>query len=73
MGNDELLRRLVELRREIHYYNYRYHVLDDPIISDYEFDKLMAELRKIEADHPEWITPNSPTQRAGALPVGKFL
>ncbi len=72
MGDDELLCRLEELRREIHYHNYRYHVLDDPIISDYEFDKLMAELNKIEADHPEWITPDSPTQRAGALPVGKF-
>jgi DNA ligase (NAD+) len=72
MGNDELLRRLEEFRQEIHYHNYRYHVLDDPIISDYEFDKLMAELNKIEADHPEWITPDSPTQRAGALPVGKF-
>jgi DNA ligase (NAD+) len=72
MGDDELLRRLEEFRQEIHYHNYRYHVLDDPIISDYEFDKLMAELNKIEADHPEWITPDSPTQRAGALPVGKF-
>ena len=64
--------RLLQLRKEIHYHNYRYHVLDDPVISDYEYDQLFLELRKIETDHPEWITPDSPTQRTGAPGIGKF-
>ena len=63
---------LEELRKEINYHNYRYHVLDDPIISDYIFDQLMAELKEIEAQHPEWITPDSPTQRVGSQPADKF-
>ena len=67
-----LYQRLDKLRKDIHYHNYRYHVLDDPKISDYEYDQMMVELRQIEADHPEWVTPDSPTQRAGAAPVSKF-
>jgi len=65
--------RLDQLRREINYHNYRYHVLDDPIISDYEYDRLVIELNRIEAEHPDWITPDSPSQRAGAAPVDKFI
>ncbi len=64
--------RLEQLRSEVNDHNYRYHVLDDPVISDYEYDQLMNELRQIEADHPEWVTPDSPTQRAGAQPLEKF-
>ena len=64
--------RLAQLRREIHFHNYRYHVLDDPLISDYEFDRLLAELRQIESEHPEWVTPDSPTQRAGSQPAERF-
>jgi DNA ligase (NAD+) len=71
--NNDLYQRLEELRRQIDYHNYRYHVLDDPVISDYEFDQLMQELRSIEESHPEWITPTSPTQRAGGQPVEKFI
>jgi DNA ligase (NAD+) len=63
---------LEELRRQIDYHNYRYNVLDDPVISDYEFDQLIQELRSIEESHPEWITPTSPTQRAGGQPAEKF-
>lgn len=66
------MERLAELRKTIHFHNYRYHVLDDPIISDVEFDRLMAELKKIETEHPEWVTDDSPTQRAGAQPAEKF-
>lgn len=66
------LERLEQLRRAINYHNYRYHVLDDPIISDYEFDQLLAELNAIEAEHPEWITPDSPSQRAGAQVADRF-
>ncbi len=69
---DALHQKLEKLRRDIHYHNYRYHVLDDPVISDYEYDQLLLELRKIEAEHPESITPDSPTQRSGAPPAEKF-
>lgn len=64
--------RLEELRREIHFHNYRYHVLDAPLISDVEFDQLLVELRRIEAEHPQWITSDSPTQRVGAQPSERF-
>jgi DNA ligase (NAD+) len=61
-----------ELKQQIHSHNYRYHVLDAPIISDFEYDRLMVELKQIEADHPSWVTPDSPSQRAGAVPSEKF-
>jgi DNA ligase (NAD+) len=64
--------RLLELRGEIHYHNYRYHVLDDPVISDYEYDQLLAELKQIEVEHPEWVTSDSPSQRAGGQPLDRF-
>ena len=70
--DEQLFITLEELRKQINYHNYRYHVLDDPIISDYIFDQLMAELKEIEAQHPEWITPDSPTQRVGSQPADKF-
>jgi DNA ligase (NAD+) len=64
--------RLESLRREINFHNYRYHVLDDPVISDSEFDQLIVQLRQMEAEHPDWITPDSPSQRAGSIPADKF-
>ena len=64
--------RYAKLCKEVNFHNYRYHVLDTPVISDLEFDRLAAELRQIEADYPDWITPDSPTQRAGASPAEKF-
>ena len=64
--------RYEELKSQINYHNHRYHVLDAPIISDAEYDKLLNELKRIEAEHPDWITPDSPTQRAGATPLDKF-
>ncbi len=67
-----LRQRYEELKRLIHYHNYRYYVLNDPIISDYEYDQLMRELKAIEEAHPEWVTPDSPTQRAGAPPAEGF-
>ena len=60
------------LKRELNYHNYRYHVLDDPIISDSEFDRMLVKLRKMEAEHPEWIAPDSPTQRSGGPPAEQF-
>ena len=64
--------RYEELKQQIHFHNYRYHVLDDPVISDLEYDRLLVELRQIEAAHPDWVTPDSPTQRAGAVVSDKF-
>lgn len=71
-ASNDLYKRLHYLSRTINLHNYRYHVLDDPLISDAEFDQLLAELRQIENAHPEWITPDSPTRRAGAQPADKF-
>jgi DNA ligase (NAD+) len=64
--------RYEELKQQIHFHNHRYHVLDAPVISDAEFDRLMAEVRGIEAEHPEWITADSPSQRTGGVPLEKF-
>jgi DNA ligase (NAD+) len=72
MNDQDQHKRLEQLKQEINYHNYRYHVLDSPVISDYEFDKLVKELREIEAAHPDWVTPDSPSQRAGATPLAKF-
>ncbi len=58
--------RIEDLRRELDYHNYRYYVLDDPVVSDVEYDRLMAELFTLEEAHPEFSSPNSPTQRVGA-------
>ncbi|MDQ2695311.1 MAG: NAD-dependent DNA ligase LigA [Pseudomonadota bacterium] len=63
---------LERLRAALHRHNYRYHVLDDPAIPDAEYDRLMAELRALEAAHPELITADSPTRRVGAAPAGAF-
>jgi DNA ligase (NAD+) len=68
----ELRERLTELREQINFHNYRYHVLDDPVISDAEYDRLLNELKQIEAEHPDWITPDSPTQRVGGQVSERF-
>ncbi|MDM8519397.1 NAD-dependent DNA ligase LigA [Anaerolineales bacterium HSG6] len=64
--------RINQLRDELNYHLYRYHTLDDPVISDVEYDKLFHELRRIEEDQPELITPDSPTQRVGSEPLDSF-
>jgi DNA ligase (NAD+) len=61
-----------ELRKQLEYHNHRYYVLDDPEISDADYDALLNELRDLEAEHPELRTPDSPTQRVGAEPLDKF-
>src|SRR5262252_7720874 len=60
------------LREQINHHNYRYHVLDDPEVSDAEYDAMMRELEALEVEHPELRTPDSPTQRVGAAPSEKF-
>jgi DNA ligase (NAD+) len=64
--------RAEDLRRQLEQHNYRYYVLDDPEVSDAEYDRLLNELKQIEADNPDLITPDSPTQRVGATPVSEL-
>jgi DNA ligase (NAD+) len=72
MSDEKPVESYEKLKGEINFHNYRYHVLDKPIISDAQFDKLLVDLREIEAIHPEWITSDSPTQRAGTTLSSKF-
>ena len=69
---EQAKQRVEELRSQIAYHEHRYFVLDQPEISDAEFDQLMWELRELEAQHAELITPDSPTQRVGGAPVETF-
>ncbi len=64
--------RIEQLRGEINHHNYRYYVLDSPEISDAEYDELMGELKQLEEKYPQFLTPDSPTQRVGAAPVEAF-
>jgi len=64
--------KIEQLRAEINHHNYRYHVLDSPEISDAEYDELMRELKQLEEQYPQFLTPDSPTQRVGAAPVEAF-
>lgn len=63
---------ITRLQKEINYHNYRYHVLDDPIISDYEWDMMMKRLQELEKKYPDMVTSDSPTQRSGSKPLEKF-
>lgn len=65
-------KRAETLRESINYHNYRYYVLNSPVVSDAAYDALMDELREIEAEFPKFITPSSPTQRVGAKPAEGF-
>jgi len=71
-GADSLRKRAEALRRELNHHNYLYYVLDQPVISDAQYDKLLRELQELERAHPELITPDSPTQRVGAAPSKEF-
>ena len=57
--------RIEELRRQLNYHNHKYYVEDNPEIEDYEYDRMLRELETLEAEHPQLITPDSPTQRVG--------
>ena len=65
-------KKLESLRDQIRHHNFRYHALDDPEIPDAEYDRLMRELQRLEADHPEFISTDSPTQRVGDAPISAF-
>ena len=64
--------RILKIREEINNHNYHYYVLNNPIISDSQYDKLLRELETLETAHPELITPDSPSQRIGAAPLVEF-
>ncbi|OGD15762.1 DNA ligase (NAD(+)) LigA [Candidatus Atribacteria bacterium RBG_19FT_COMBO_35_14] len=67
-----IIKKIEELREKIRYHNYRYYVLDDPTVSDTEYDRLMRDLIELEERYPRYITPYSPTQRVGIEPVSEF-
>ncbi|WP_084057283.1 NAD-dependent DNA ligase LigA [Desulfacinum hydrothermale] len=71
-SKDSVRRRIEELRRQIRYHNYRYYALDDPEISDAQYDALFRELVRLEEAHPEFASPDSPTQRVGFAPLEQF-
>ncbi|MEW6663881.1 MAG: NAD-dependent DNA ligase LigA [Thermodesulfobacteriota bacterium] len=71
-ADNSILRRIRELRDQLHYHNYRYYILDSPEISDAEYDRLFDELLRLEEEHPELVTPDSPTRRVGAAPLEEF-
>ena len=68
----EIQKQIDELRREIEYHNKLYYVDDAPVISDFDYDMLMQRLIKLEEEHPELITPDSPTQRVGGAALSQF-
>lgn len=70
--SDDIATQIVKLREEVNYHLYRYHTLDDPVISDYDYDQLFHKLKALEEAHPDLITPDSPTQRVGAEPLSEF-
>ena len=72
MEKEAAARRLEELRGQINKHNYYYHVLDQPRISDAEFDLLMKELLQLEKLYPDLVTPDSPSRRVGGMPVAAF-
>ena len=69
MNPKERVRELTDILKDA---NYRYYVLDDPTMPDFEYDRLLRELEELEAAHPEWITPDSPTQRVGGEAISAF-
>jgi DNA ligase (NAD+) len=71
-GKEAVNKYIEDLRKKIHYHNYRYYVLNEPEISDAEYDRLFKELEELESKYPELVTPDSPTQRVGANPLEEF-
>ena len=70
---EDVFSKIADLRRLIDYHNYRYYALDLPEIDDADYDRLFRELVDLENEHPELVTPDSPTQRVGFAPIEKFL
>src|SRR5216684_773534 len=70
---NDLGKKIESIREKIRHHEYLYYVLDQPAVSDAEFDSLMRQLKDAEAEHPELITPDSPTQRVGGKPRAGFV
>ncbi|HMN61150.1 MAG TPA: NAD-dependent DNA ligase LigA, partial [Anaerolinea sp.] len=73
MGTSPEFDELQHLKQELNFHNYRYYVLDNPVVSDYEYDRLMERLKAIEAANPGWVTPDSPSQRVSGAPAERFV
>ena len=71
-NSTQVTERIEQLKAQLNHHNYRYYVLDNPEISDTEYDTLMRELKQLESEYPSLLTPDSPTQRVGAAPVEAF-
>jgi len=69
---NQLSKRYISIQKIIRSHDYQYYILDDPLISDHEYDELFRELKQIESEHPDWITPESPSQRVGIKPENDF-
>ena len=72
MNKEEVRKQIEQLTAELTEHNYRYYVLSEPSISDFEFDKLLRELEQLEKEYPEFADPNSPTQKVGGQIVKEF-
>ncbi len=72
MEKEEISKEIERLRKELEYHNYRYYVLDDPVVTDQEYDGLFRELEHLETENPEFADMNSPTQRVGTVPLDAF-
>lgn len=72
MGLEDDRQEYQDLVQTLNFHSYRYHVLDTPLISDYEYDKMLKRLMELEAEHPDWILPDSPSQKAGGTVLDKF-
>lgn len=72
MGKEQVREKIERLRNELEYHNHRYYVLDDPAVTDREYDLLLRELIRLETENPEFADPHSPTRRVGAAPLDAF-
>ena len=72
MNKDEIKKKIEKLRKDINFHNHRYYVLDDPVVSDKEYDSMMRELLELEQEYPEFYDENSPTVRVGGNVLNKF-
>ncbi|MEK7210715.1 MAG: NAD-dependent DNA ligase LigA, partial [Candidatus Binatota bacterium] len=71
-SREEIRQEILRLREEVAKHNYRYYVLDDPLISDVEYDRLFRRLLELEKENREFASPDSPTQKVGAPPLERF-
>jgi DNA ligase (NAD+) len=72
MTTNEIQMQIQDLREQLQYHSHRYYVLDDPVIADSDYDRLFQELLQLEKEHPELVTPDSPSQRVGGAPLAGF-